>query len=318
MAEAHARPVECYRLDNGRGLAVEVLTYGATLVAVEVPDRDGAVDNVVLRLPNAADYQDRAKNPYVGSTVGRYCRCVAGGAFTIDGVEHHLTRNAGLHQIHGGPEGFDRALWTAETETTADSVAVRLSLTSQDGDQGYPGTLTAETTYRLTADDCLVMAYRATTTAPTVVGFTNHAFWNLGGAGTIDGHTLALNAAHWVDADEDFIPLPGPPRPVDGTDMDYRAATPLDGRAIDAFFVFADDEWAADLRDPRTGRRMVVTTDSPGLGVYTGDFHPRPRTGLCLETGAFPDAPNRPDFPSTRLNPGEVYATRTVHRFDIA
>jgi aldose 1-epimerase len=242
---------------------------------------------------------------------------VAGGRFSLDGTGHQLAPNAGIHHVHGGPDGFDRAVWTAEPSITADAAQVRLLLVSPDGDQGYPGQLTADTTYRLTDDGSLVMTYRAVTTAPTIVGLTNHAFWNLAGDGLIDGHGLALNAAHWVPADAEFIPLSGPPHSVTGSAMDYRTPISLAGRVIDAFFVLEDPNWAADLHHPASGRRMRITTDSPGIGVYTGDFYSRPRAGVCLETGPFPDAPNRPDFPSVRLNPDAEYVTRTTHHFSV-
>jgi aldose 1-epimerase len=307
--------VDACTLDNGRNLAVRVLTYGATLLEVLVPDRDGRTGNVVLTLPDPADYQDRAKNPYVGATVGRYCRCVAGGRLPLDGTVHQLDRNVGGHHIHGGTDGFDRAVWTAELLTEPDRVGVLMRLTSPDGDQGYPGEVSAEAAYLVTDDGRLIMEYRATTTASTIVGLTNHAFWNLAGTGTIGEHLLALNTDRWVAADEDFIPLPGPPRPVIG--WDPRTPAVLGDRVIDQFFTLDDPEWAAELTHPGTGRSLVISTGEPGIGVYTGDFHPTPRGGICLETGAFPDAPNRPDFPSARLDPGQEYRSRTTCVFRI-
>ncbi|WP_424184731.1 aldose epimerase family protein [Actinokineospora sp. G85] len=299
-----------FRLANDR-MAVEVLDHGATLTGVFLPDGAGGTVNTVLRLDDPADYRDRAKNPYVGSTVGRYCRCVAGAAFTLDGVDHRLDANAGAHHIHGGSVGFDQRRWTGETSTTDTTASARLRLVSPAGDQGYPGELSATATYTLTDDDSLVITYEATSTEPTPVGLTNHAFWNLAGTGTIDDHTLALATDLRLDADEDFIPVPGPPVPAPGA----RETTGLSGRVIDGFFVMEPGSWAARLAHPATGRQMVMSTDAPGMGVYTGDFHPRPRAGICLEAGAFPDAPNRPDFPAALVRPGELYRESTTHRF---
>jgi aldose 1-epimerase len=276
-----------------------------------VPDRDGVVANVCARLPDLASYMDRARNPYVGATVGRFCRCVSNGAFELDGVLHQLDRNDGKHQVHGGTTGFDRHVWQAEAGRDGDAVAVTLSLTSPDGDQGYPGELSVQTTYRLSPGE-LTFEHTATTTAPTVVGLTNHTFWNLGGP--LEEHRLRLNASEAVRFDADLVPLPGPHADVRGTDLDYRAAKPV-GR-IDNCFALPDSTWAAELSHPGSGRVMRVSTDQPGVGVYTGDwFTQQPRCGICLEAGALPDAPNRPDYPSARLDPGDTYRHRATHRF---
>jgi aldose 1-epimerase len=309
------RPVESYTLDNGSGLAVTVWTYGATLVEVLVPDRDGRTGNVVLRLPGLDDYLDRARNPYVGSTVGRYCRCVAGGRFELDGAEHRLDVNDGRHHIHGGPEGFDRRLWSASTAEGADELSVTLDLHSPAGDQGYPGAVDARCVYRVDRGNRLTIEYSAVCDAPTLIGLTNHAFWNLAGHGRIDDHRLSLNVRRYVPFDADLIPLAGPPAPLDGTDLDFRAPRRIGGQRIDNFFPLDDPAWAAELQDPGSGRLMRVSTDHPGVGVYSADGLAVPRTGICLETGAWPDAPNRPDFPPVRLAPGQTYRRRTVHAF---
>ncbi|GEB49091.1 aldose epimerase family protein [Streptomyces cacaoi] len=310
-------PVDSYTLDTGAGLAVEVWTYGAQLVRCLVPDREGRTGNVVVRLPDLAAYEDRAANPYVGSTVGRYCRCVAGGRFRLDGVEHRLDRNDGAHHIHGGPAGFDRYVWEAEAEQRADGVlALRLRLESPDGDQGYPGTLSAEVCYEVSPEGTLAFDHRATTTAATLVGLTNHAYWNLAGSGRVDGHRLALNSGRAVVFDDELIPLPGPPADITGGPLDHRRLTPLDDRRLDNCFVLDGPEWAARLHDPASGRTMRVVTDQPAVGVYTADgFAGRRRCGICLEAGPLPDAPNRDDYPPVRLDPGETYRHRTVHHF---
>jgi aldose 1-epimerase len=308
--------VESYVLDAGAGPVVTVWTYGATLVEVLVPDRDGRAANVCLRLPDLAAYLDRDRNPYVGATVGRYCRCVAGGEFDLDGVRHVLDRNQGRHHVHGGSAGVDRRVWSAQAARDGEATALRLSLTSPDGDQGYPGELSVVTTHRVEPSGALVIEHTARTTAPTIVGLTNHAFWNLAGGGTIDDHELRLDAVEAVRFDEEVIPLPGPPLPVRGTELDFTTARRLGGTRVDNCYVLAGPSEVAELSHPGTGRVMSVWTDQPAVGVYTGDFFTRrPRGGICLETGALPDAPNRPEFPSARLDPGQTYRHRTVHHF---
>jgi aldose 1-epimerase len=312
------RTVDSYTLDNQRGLAVTVWTYGATVVEVRVPDRDGAAANVVVRLPDLDGYQDRARNPYLGATVGRFCRSVAGGGFTLDRVAHRLDRNDGRHQVHGGTFGFDRLVWDAEADRDGDRLRLHLTLASPDGDQGYPGDLLAEADYIVDAEGRLTIEYSATTSAPTVVGLTNHAFWNLAGSGTIDGHLLAVNADRALVFDEELIPVPGPPAAVTGTELDFSSPRRIGGDRLDNCFVLDDPGWTAELSDPHSGRTLLLTTDQPGIGVYSGDFFTsRPRSGLCLETGALPDAPNRPDFPTARLDPGDRYRHRTVYAFSV-
>jgi len=309
--------VSGYTLDTGAGLAVTVWTYGATLVQVRLPDRTGQVANVTRRLPDLAAYQDRGRNPYLGAVLGRFCRCVSGGRFLLDGVEHALDRNDGRHQIHGGPAGFDRFVWDAEAARDGDALAVRLRLRRPDGDQGYPGAVSAQVTYTVSADWRLTLEYRAQATASTVVGLTSHAFWNLAGGGSIDGHRLAINASRRVPLDAELIPLPGPPAAVGGGPLDYRAARALGSARLDDFFVLDYPAWAAELADPVSGRSMRIITDQRGLGVYSGDGLEPARTGLSLQASAWPDAPNRADYPSCRLDPGQVYRQRTMHEFGL-
>ncbi len=316
----HARQgpagVDAYTLDRGSGLAITVWTYGATLVEVNVPDRYGSRDNVVVRLPDLRSYQDPALNAYVGATVGRYCRCVTGGRIELDGMVHELDRNDDGHHLHGGSLGFDKHVWRAEPQVLPDRLALVLRLDSPDGDQGYPGALAATVRYEVGPGSRLVIDFRATTTAPTVVGLTNHAFWNLGGQErTVDDHDLTLNSTRYVAFDERLMPLAGPPRPVAGTPLDHTRPRRLGASRLDNFFVLDDPAWAAEVVHRPSGRAMRVLTDQSGVGVYSGDHFRRPRAGLCLETGAWPDAPNRPDFPSVRLDPGQTYHHRTVHEF---
>jgi aldose 1-epimerase len=299
-------------------LTVTVWTYGATLVEVVVPDRHGERRNVVCRLPDLAAYEDRRLNAYVGSTVGRYCRGVRDGAFVLDGTRHVLDRNAGGHHLHGGRDGFDRRVWHAtRVESGDDHATAVLELVSADGDQGYPGEVTATVAYRLDAGGRLTFDYGAVTTAPTLVGLTNHAFWNLAGHGTVDDQELTLHADRVVPFDEELFPLDEPPRPVAGTALDFRRARRIGAARLDNFYVLDGPGPAAELWDERSGRRMRVTTDQPGLGVYSGDGLFAPRGGLALEAGAWPDAPNVPGAPSARLDPGQTYRHRTVHEFTV-
>jgi aldose 1-epimerase len=311
-------PVHAYTLSAGGGVTATVWTYGATLTQVLAPDRAGRRANVTVRLPDLASYQDRRRNPYVGAVLGRYCRCVSGGEFGLDGASYRLDRNDGGHHLHGGSVGLDRFVWDAEASRDGDGAAVRLRITRPDGDQGYPGELSAAVTYRVLADGRLILDYRATTTAATIVGLTSHAFWNLAGRGVLRGHRLAINAHRGVLLGGDLLPRPGPPGDIAGTGLDYRAGRALAGQRIDNFFVLDDPGWAAELHDPVSGRHLRVVTDQPGLGVYTGDLLSPSQAGLCLQASAWPDAPNRPDFPSCRLDPGQVYRHHTEHHFTVA
>jgi aldose 1-epimerase len=316
-ASQAAMAVDGYTVDSEAGLAVTVWTYGATLVEVLVPDRTGRRTNVVLRLPDLGAYEDRSRNPYLGAVLGRYCRCVSDGRLVLNGIRYNLDRNDGRHHFHGGSIGFDRLVWDADAGLDGGAGEIRLRLLNADGEQGYPGELSVEVTYRVESPNRLVLDYRATTTADTVVGLTNHAFWNLAGGGRIDDHRLAVNAVRYLRFDADLIPVDGPPASVVGTPLDFRQSRSIGTDRLDNFLVLDDSAWAAELVDPSSGRVMAVTTDQPGLGVYSGDGLPEPRTGLSLQTSAWPDAPNRADYPPVRLSPGEVYVHRTVHEFTV-
>ncbi|GAA2520410.1 aldose epimerase family protein [Winogradskya humida] len=317
-ARQAARPVDAFELDNGHGLSVEVWTYGATLVSVRVPDRTGRRDNIVLRHATLAGYEARKGSPYLGSTLGRFSRSVDRGSFSLDGTEHQLDPNDRGHHMHGGTFGFDRLVWDGDAAHDAGSVAVRLRLRSPDGDQGYPGDLSAETVYRLSADGALSFEHRATSSSPTIVDLTNHAYWNLHPGHRIDGHHLALNSGRIIHYSERMVPVPGPPGDVTGTPYDFRRSHHLGPLPVDRFFVLDDPTWAAQLSDPVSGRRMRVVTEAPGLGIYTADRHGQPRGGICLQASALPNAPNRPDFPSVRLDPGQTWTSRTTHHFAVS
>ena len=341
--------VHLYTLSNGRGLEARVMTYGATLVTLSAPDRRGTVEPVTLHLDALADYVKG--HPLFGSVVGRYANRIANARFAIDGVEYKLADNAKPHHIHGGrgADAFHQALWSAEPVREPGAVGVRLSHVSPDGTAGYPGTVRATVTYTLaTADDRLAMAYEATTDKPTHVNLTNHAYWNLAGAGSGDvlGHVLQLNANRYLASDDKRIPT-GEVAAVKGTPMDFTTPQPvgsridqIEGRNYDHCYVIdrppaaatgpADGRppLAARVSEPTSGRTMEVYTTQPGVQVYTakglsdrqkggggkayGPFH-----GLCLETQHFPDAPNRPAFPSTLLRPGQTFRNVTEHRFGV-
>ena len=307
--------VDAYTLRSSAGLRVTVWTYGATLVEVTVPDRRGEQGNAVLTLPDLGALE-RSEH-YVGSTMGRYARCVVGSSFRVDGEQHALDANAGRHHIHGGTFGFHRFVWDATAGTDGDDPWLRLDLDRPHGDQGYPGSIAVTTTYRLIANR-LVLEHCATTDRTTIVDVTNHAMWNFAGRGTIDGHLLAINSERVLLVDDELVPI-GDPVPVAPTPFDFRRPRPIGVTALDNCFVLDGEGWAATLADPASGRTMRVVTDQPGLQVYTCDGLPgASRHAICLQTGSWPDSPNRASFPSPVVRAGEEYRHVTSHEFDVA
>jgi aldose 1-epimerase len=300
-----SKPVDEYRLESRSGLAVTVWTYGASLIEVVTPDRNGRKDNVVLRLPELTSYEDRTTNPYIGAIMGRYARCIAEGRFTLDGNIYQLDRNFGRHHFHGGTIGFDRYVWDADAEKDDDRSSVTMRLERPDGDQGYPGQVSAEVTYKV-GDEWLSIEFSATATASTIVALTNHAFWNLAAGGPIDNHWLTLNSHRRIVVDDELIPH-GPPLPITGERLNFSKPRKIGDTVLDDCFVLDDPTWAAELFDPAGGRVMRVTTDQPGLAIYSAEGLVKPRSGLCLQTGAWPNSPNCPGYPSSRLDPGETY-----------
>ncbi|WP_336204871.1 aldose epimerase family protein [Nonomuraea sp. LPB2021202275-12-8] len=301
-------PVERHVLSSGR-LRASVLSYGAILQTLEV---SGV--NVVLSLPTLEDYLTRSR--YFGAVVGRYGNRIAGGRFTLDGVEYRLPANNGPSSLHGGIEGFDKRVWTVSGVTDS---SVTLTLTSPDGDQGYPGTLTASVTYTL-ADNAIRLDYTAETDAPTVLNLTNHSYFNLAGGGDVLGHVVRIDAEHYLPVDDHKIPT-GEPAPVKGTPFDFitphAVGARIDG-AYDHCFVLDGD---ISVVEPVSGRTMRVTTIEPGVQFYAGGMLDGettsygPHAGLCLETQHFPDSPNQPQFPSTVLRPGERFTSTTTYAF---
>jgi aldose 1-epimerase len=333
-------PVHRWTLTDGTGLSASVLTLGAILQSLHVPDASGRSANIALGHRDLAGYLGRA--PYFGATIGRYGNRIADGRFRLDGRVHLVPLSDGPrpNSLHGGDQGFDTRLWTAEPVPHG----VELRLTSPDGDQGFPGTLRTTVRYTL-REGRLVIDYLAETQAPTVVNLTNHSYLNLAGEGadSVLDHELTLAAAAYLPVDAGLRPLGGGPAPVAGTPFDFTTAHQLGER------IGADDEqlriaggydhcWALDggrttnprpvavLRHPDSGRALTLSTTEPGIQVYTGNTLDggftgpsgrsyRRYSGIALETQHFPDSPNRPDYPSTVLRPGEQYRSSTVFDF---
>ena len=326
--------VEVWTLTNKAGLRARVLTWGATLVEMSAPDRDGKLGDVTLGFDALERYAQ--PHPFFGSIAGRYANRIAKARFAIDGRTFTLAANSGPNHIHGGKRGFDKRIWQAAARG-AD--AVRFSYTSADGEEGYPGKLQVALTYKLTDANELWIAYEATTDLPTVVNLTNHTYWNLAGTGDVLGHELKLNARHITAVDAALIPT-GQYLAVAGTALDFTKAKPI-GQDIaqlkgegtpggyDHNFVIAaklgDLAVAVEVGDPASGRTMRVLTTQPGVQVYSGNHLKGlagrggqtygPHAGVCFETQHFPDSPNHPNFPSTVLRPGEVFHSLAIHEF---
>lgn len=334
--------VPIYTLVNDAGMTARITPYGGIVVALTAPDRDGVMGDVVLGFDTLAEYVDH--NPFFGCLVGRYGNRIAGGQFTLDGVTYNLAQNNGPNHLHGGIEGFDKKLWAARAIENDRGPALALHYTSPDGEEGYPGTLQVDVTYTLTHDGALVIDYTAVTDSPTIVNLTNHSYFNLsaGQAPTILDQTLMLNASAFTPVDATLIPT-GEVRAVAGTPFDVREPARIGDRideeheqlaygggydhnwVLDGRPVTAEPRLAGQVHDPLTGRVMEVLTTEPGVQVYTANMLPEmpgkggqtygPRAAICLETQHYPDSPNRPDFPSTTLRPGETYRTTTVYSF---
>ncbi|OSI40133.1 aldose epimerase family protein [Bradyrhizobium canariense] len=338
------RKVDRIVLRGEGGFEARIITHGAVLQALIAPDGKGGHDDVVLGHDGFAGYL--AERKFFGATVGRYANRIANGQFSLDGETVQLPVNNGPNALHGGLDGFDRKLWDiAEVDDGAEP-AVTLTYTSSHGEENYPGRLDVRLTYRVTGRAELSLIMEARTDRPTIVNLTNHSFFNLEGAtsGTpILDHKLTVAAGHFLAIDPTAIPLPEPPRSVAGTPFDFREPRAIgeriresdqqlrNGRGYDHTYCLARDgklSLAARLEAPRSGRIMELFTDQPGLQVYSGNYLDgtisgkggklyRQSDAMCLEPHIWPDAPNRPDFPSPRLAPGEVYRHHTVYRFAV-
>ena len=320
--------MKVFTIANGAGMTLSAIALGGIVTALRVPDRRGSVANVVLGLPFPEDYA--SPHPHLGAIVGRYANRIARGRFAIDGTTFQLPLNNGVHTLHGGPQGFGKRLWDV-TQTSPS--ALDLHLVSEDGDQGFPGRMDVRVRYALTPDNEWRVDYEARCDRTTVVNLSQHAYFNLAGTGDILGHRLRIAAQRYCTVDAGLIPQEI--ASVEDTPFDFREPAAI-GERIHAPHPQLqraggyDHNWVlegaglrpvATLEDPGSGRTMEVATTEPGLQFYSGNFLDGTvgdlayRSGLCLETQHFPDSPNRPDFPSTLLRPGETFRSTAVYRF---
>jgi aldose 1-epimerase len=348
----HGKKVRLYTLSNG-SMTVKITNFGGIVQQIDVPDKNGKVGDVSLGFKNLAGYvaNDATKQPtggsgttYFGATIGRYGNRIAKGMFTLDGKTYHLPINNGPNSLHGGTNAWNKQVWTPKAGMTSEGASLQLTLTSPNGQDGYPGTVVATVTFTLGSSNSLSIHYHATTNKPTVINMTNHTYFNLAGeaSGTVYGQNLMINANKYTPTDDTQIPT-GKIAPVKGTPMDFTAMKPIGQDINDDFhqLILAhgyDHNWvlngsgmrlAAKAEDPVSGRVLTATTDQPGVQVYTGNFlvgelvgtsgHTyRQGDGFTLETQHYPDSPNHPNFPSTTLNPGHAYDTTTVFSFSTA
>ena len=340
---ADGMAVDVFTLTNANGMEVRAIPYGAIIVSLRVPDRNGQLGDVVLGYDTLDGYV--AKSPYFGAIVGRYGNRIAKGRFTLDGTTYQLATNNGANHLHGGVKGFDKAVWNAEPLERGDTAGVVFAHTSPDGDEGYPGAVSVRVTYTLGAANDLTVDYDATTDRATPINLTQHSYFNLAGDGSGDilGHRLTLDADRFTSVDSTLIPT-GELTPVEGTPFDFRTPTPIGARINGDHPQLKngngyDHNWvvnrtgnglvhAARVEDPATGRTLDVSTTEPGIQFYAGNFldgtitgkgghvYAR-RSGLCLETQHFPDSPNHPDFPSTILHPGSRFQSKTIFTFGV-
>jgi len=328
--------IEFFTLTNARGTTAKIITYGATLQSLQVPDKAGKFGDVVLGFDDLSGYL--APHPYFGATVGRFANRIAKGKFTLDGKEYTLALNDGPNTLHGGREGFSRKVWKAEIVQGAGVASVQFTYISPDGEEGFPGTLKTTVVYTLTADDQLKIDYTATTDKATPLNLTNHSYFNLAGGGDILAHVLQLNADKYTPVDSTLIPT-GKLAPVKGTPLDFTQPTPVGARiaqltgnpgGYDHNLVLNGEngklKWAARLSDPASGRSLEVWTTEPGVQFYTGNFLDgtikgkggalcKKHAALCLETQHYPDSVNRPNFPTTILRPGAVFYQESIYKF---
>jgi aldose 1-epimerase len=328
------KPVTEYTLTNGNGMQVSIINYGGTITRLVVPDRNGEMGDVVTGFTSLEGFLQKG-NPYFGALIGRYGNRIANGKFTIDGTEYKLAGNDNGNSLHGGNKGYDKVYWNIEK--LADN-RLRLTYLSGDGEEGYPGNLTVEVIYSLSADNALGITYKASTDKATPINLTSHAYFNLsaGKDSTILGHQLWIKADEYTPVNAQLIPT-GKIEKVAGGPMDFTTAKPI-GRDLAKVEGGYDHNWVlkrtganpetiATLYDSASGRQMDVITTEPGLQFYSGNFLDGTLTqtkdgkkyvkhaALCLETQHYPDSPNHPDFPNTILKPGEFYTQTTVYKF---
>ena len=338
------KPVEVFTLKNANGMTFRALSLGALIDEISVPDRDGEIENVVVALPGLADYEGSAS---FNRVIGRFANRIANGRFSVDGVEYQLPVNNRGMSIHGGAEGFGRQVWQGSAGSGEDGASVVFTLTSPDGEGGFPGRMEVSVSYRLGDDNSLTIDYVATADKPTVINLTQHAYFNLAGNAARDvyGHVLQVVADEYTPSDESGIPT-GEYLGVEGTPFDFRkpasirsriaSAHPhmLQSRGFDHNLVLSRTardkaEFAARLFDPESGRIMDVLTTEPGVQIYTANGMDGSRLNaagtalrqsyaIALETQHFPDSPNKPQFPSTILRPGEQFRSTTILVFSVS
>jgi aldose 1-epimerase len=336
---AMGQPVEIFTLRNATGVEVRATNYGCIITSIRVPDRSGRFGDVVLGFDTLEPYLK--DHPFFGALAGRYGNRIAKGQFTLEDKTYKLAVNNGPNHLHGGIKGFDKVVWDAEP--VAGKAGVSFSRTSPDGEEGYPGTLEVRVTYTLTDRNELVVDYHATTDKATPINLTQHSYFNLAEQGDILGHELTINSDRFTPVDSTLIPT-GALASVTGTPFDFRKPTAIGARINQPDEQIRnglgyDHNWvlnrsgeglqlAARVVEPKTGRTVEVRTTEPGLQFYTGNFLDgtltgkggtvyKRRTGFCLETQHFPDSPNKPNFPSTILEPGREYKTQTVFAFGV-
>jgi aldose 1-epimerase len=344
FGEVEGEKVDIYTLKNANGMEAKITNYGGIVTSIRVPDKKGNLSDVVLGFNNLKDYLGNSS--YFGAIIGRYANRIGNAKFSLNGIEYILVKNNWVNSLHGGVRGFDKVVWNAEPVTGEGSQSLKLNYMSKDGEEGFPGNMKVTVTYTLKDDNSLQIDYLATTDKTTVVNLTNHTYWNLAGegSGNILAHQLMLNAGAFTPVDRGSIPT-GEIRSVEGTPMDFRKPAAI-GDRIDSdyeqlkFGNGYDHNWvinrgdtdrstlAATVYEPISGRYMEVYTTEPGIQFYSGNFLNEniigksgkgygARSALCLETQHYPDSPNKPQFPTVVLKPGEQYRTTTIYKFSV-
>lgn len=338
---ADGTPVEIYTLRNYDGMEARIMTYGGTVVSLKVPDKNGKPGDVVLGYDHLSSYL--TNSPYFGALIGRYGNRIANGKFSLDGQEYTLAQNNGPNNLHGGPNGFDKVVWTAKPVKTFYGDGLQLTYLSKDGEEGFPGNLSVTATYVVTEKNELVVEFIATTDKDTVCNLTHHSYFNLRGKGDVLDHIVQINADKFTPTDSTQIPT-GELKPVDGTPFDFRKPSPIGERindddpqlkfagGYDHNFVLnklpGEFGLAATVYEPTSGREMEVWASAPGVQFYSGNslnstmkgkggWVYQTRDGFCFEPQGFPDSPNHPNFPSTELKPGETYKNTIIYKFSV-
>jgi aldose 1-epimerase len=343
FGKVDGKAVDLYTLTNSKGVEMKVTTYGCIVTSLKVPDKAGKFTDIVLGYNDVESYVKN--NPYFGAVIGRYGNRIGNAKFTLEGKEYKLVKNDGPNNLHGGVKSFDKQIWNAKEVKGNTTVGIEFTYVSKDGEEGFPGTLTAKITYTLTDDNEFKVDYVATTDKTTVCNLTHHSYFNLAGEGTGDilGHEVMLLASKFTPVDSTLIAT-GELKPVAGTPFDFLKPTPI-GARINVeneqlkFGKGYDHNWvldrpsgskdlllAATVIEPKSGRCMDVLTTEPGMQMYSGNFLDgtltgkkgnayKHRYGFCLESQHFPDSPNKPGFPTTELKPGQTYKTSTVYKF---